>query len=258
MALAGLTVLVDPWLEGDLTFGEQAWLYTGKKGRLADVALNLKDIEAQTDVILLSQVSRAAARSHAVQGLHQTQTCQCCLAGLPVKGLGRPLQVHAELRLPGHQHHRGHFLVQGLDDHAHKPTLRKLSKDIPVVGSPAAAAVARQLGFKTVRHCLFLVLVVIPSLNCCQRRSDDKCQCFEHVFLCTTHVPKLFAACAHATALLHRPGQATGQLLQLCSVFTVLCFAVCRNDQATWCNYCHCALSSRLVLCCHNDNDQAT
>eukprot|EP00891_Asterochloris_glomerata_P002268 jgi/Astpho2/2268/Aster-x0102 len=93
MALAGLTVLVDPWLEGDLTFGEQAWLYTGKKGRLADIALNLKDIEAQTDVILLSQ---------------------------------------------------------GLDDHAHKPTLRKLSKDIPVVGSPAAAAVARQLGFKTV------------------------------------------------------------------------------------------------------------
>ena len=153
MALAGLTVLVDPWLEGDLTFGEQAWLYTGKKGRLADIALNLKDIEAQTDVILLSQVSRAAARSHAVQGLHQTQTCQCCLAGLPVKGLGRPLQVHAELRLPGHQHHRGHFLVQGLDDHAHKPTLRKLSKDTPVVGSPAAAAVARQLGFKTVRHC---------------------------------------------------------------------------------------------------------
>ena len=99
MALAGLTVLVDPWLEGDLTFGEQAWLYTGKKGRLADVALNLKDIEAQTDVILLSQVSTTGARSHAVLGLHYMQPCQCCLAGLPAKGVGTALQVHAEQRL---------------------------------------------------------------------------------------------------------------------------------------------------------------
>ena len=99
MVLAGLTVLVDPWLEGDLTFAEQAWLYTGRKGRLADVALNLKDIEAQADVILLSQVGRAAASSQPAQGLYSVWTCQCCLASLPVQGLGRPLQVCAERRL---------------------------------------------------------------------------------------------------------------------------------------------------------------
>ena len=111
MVLAGLTVLVDPWLEGDLTFAEQAWLYTGKKGRLADVSLNLKDIEAQTDVILLSQVSSAnvlhtnigeghsmdlncvSAGPLLVQGLHLMWTCQSCLAGLPVQVLARPLQV---------------------------------------------------------------------------------------------------------------------------------------------------------------------
>lgn len=40
--------------------------------------------------------------------------------------------------------------LQGLDDHAHKPTLERLPKNKLVVGSPAAAAVARQLGFSNV------------------------------------------------------------------------------------------------------------
>ena len=40
--------------------------------------------------------------------------------------------------------------LQGLDDHAHKPTLERLPKDKLVVGSPAAATVAAQLGFSNV------------------------------------------------------------------------------------------------------------
>ena len=44
------------------------------------------------------------------------------------------------------------LLSQGWDDHAHRPTLRALRKDIPVVASPAAASVARRLGFRDVRE----------------------------------------------------------------------------------------------------------
>ena len=40
--------------------------------------------------------------------------------------------------------------LQGLPDHAHKPTLELLPKDLPVVGSPAAAHVVANMGFKNV------------------------------------------------------------------------------------------------------------
>ena len=39
------------------------------------------------------------------------------------------------------------LLSQSWEDHCHKPTLRELPKDIPVVGSPAAVEVAKELGF---------------------------------------------------------------------------------------------------------------
>lgn len=42
------------------------------------------------------------------------------------------------------------LLSQGLDDHAHKPTLEQLDRQIPVVGSPTAAKVAQGLGFAKV------------------------------------------------------------------------------------------------------------
>ena len=42
------------------------------------------------------------------------------------------------------------LLTQGLPDHAHPPTLKQLEPSIPVVGSPAAAQVARELGFTQV------------------------------------------------------------------------------------------------------------
>lgn len=42
------------------------------------------------------------------------------------------------------------LLTMGIDDHAHRPTLKRLPKSIPVVGSPSAAAVARELGYSTV------------------------------------------------------------------------------------------------------------
>ncbi len=62
---AGVTVLVDPWLEGDLVFANQTWLYRGQKGALKDVKLDLDVIGAHADVILLSQVSNLALRSSA-------------------------------------------------------------------------------------------------------------------------------------------------------------------------------------------------
>ena len=42
------------------------------------------------------------------------------------------------------------LLTQGLPDHAHPPTLSQLERSIPVVGSEAAAGVARTLGFTRV------------------------------------------------------------------------------------------------------------
>jgi L-ascorbate metabolism protein UlaG (beta-lactamase superfamily) len=42
------------------------------------------------------------------------------------------------------------LLSQGLEDHAHPPTLREFNKDIPVVASPNAAKVVKKLGYSTV------------------------------------------------------------------------------------------------------------
>lgn len=39
------------------------------------------------------------------------------------------------------------LLSQGLEDHAHPPTLKKLDKNIPVVASPNAAKVVQELGY---------------------------------------------------------------------------------------------------------------
>ncbi len=84
--LAGKRILLDPWLVGDLTFGNLTWLFRGYR----DQNRTLPDA---LDLILLSQ---------------------------------------------------------GLADHAHPETLKRLDKAIPVVGSPSAANVARQLGFSQV------------------------------------------------------------------------------------------------------------
>lgn len=54
--------------------------------------------------------------------------------------VSRPLPENLDLIL----------LSQGLEDHAHPPTLQALSRDIPVVGSPNAAKVARSLGYHQV------------------------------------------------------------------------------------------------------------
>jgi L-ascorbate metabolism protein UlaG (beta-lactamase superfamily) len=42
------------------------------------------------------------------------------------------------------------LLSQGLEDHTHPPTLQQLDRAIPVIGSPAAAKVAKSLGFAEV------------------------------------------------------------------------------------------------------------
>ncbi len=82
----GKRILLDPWLVGDLVFGNQAWLFKSKKN-------NPQPIPENIDIILLSQ---------------------------------------------------------GLEDHAHPPTLKKLDKNIPVVASPNGAKVVKELGYTTV------------------------------------------------------------------------------------------------------------
>ncbi len=42
------------------------------------------------------------------------------------------------------------LLSQGLEDHAHPPTLKKLDHNLPVVGSPNAAKVTKNLGYSQV------------------------------------------------------------------------------------------------------------
>jgi L-ascorbate metabolism protein UlaG (beta-lactamase superfamily) len=81
--LDGKKILLDPWLVGELTFGNLGWLFRGKKN-------NPQPIPENIDLILLSQ---------------------------------------------------------GLEDHAHPPTLKILDRAIPVIASPNAAKVVRDLGY---------------------------------------------------------------------------------------------------------------
>ena len=59
LLVPGVRVLVDPWLEGDLTFAEQDWLYRGKK-RVVNTPkggrVDLDQLAAETDVVVLTQV----------------------------------------------------------------------------------------------------------------------------------------------------------------------------------------------------------
>ena len=57
------------------------------------------------------------------------------------------------------------LLAQGLDDHAHRPTLAALDKRLPVVASPSAAAVARELGFVTVHSLAHGESVVVRGVR---------------------------------------------------------------------------------------------
>lgn len=79
----GKRILLDPWLVGELTFGNQSWLFRGKKN-------NPQPIPENIDLILLSQ---------------------------------------------------------GLEDHAHPPTLKVLDRNLPVVASPNGAKVVTELGY---------------------------------------------------------------------------------------------------------------
>ena len=86
LTLAGQRILIDPWLVGDLVFGQQAWLFRGEHPHPCPLPESI-------DLILLSQ---------------------------------------------------------GLEDHAHPPTLRALDRSIPVVASPNGAKVAQELGYQQV------------------------------------------------------------------------------------------------------------
>ena len=84
--LDGIRILLDPWLVGNLTFANAAWLFQGTKNKIRPLPENI-------DLILLSQ---------------------------------------------------------GLEDHAHPPTLKELDHNIPVLASPNAAKVVEELGYTTV------------------------------------------------------------------------------------------------------------
>lgn len=61
------------------------------------------------------------------------------------------------------------LLSQGLEDHAHPPTLKELAKNIPVVASPNAARVVKELGYEnvtTLEHgsCLQLEQIEIKAI----------------------------------------------------------------------------------------------
>jgi L-ascorbate metabolism protein UlaG (beta-lactamase superfamily) len=58
-----------------------------------------------------------------------------------IKNTSRPIPEQIDLIL----------LSQGLEDHAHPPTLKQLDRHIPVVASPNAAKVVRELGYMQVR-----------------------------------------------------------------------------------------------------------
>ncbi|KAA8497984.1 hypothetical protein FVE85_5569 [Porphyridium purpureum] len=91
----GKRVVVDPWLVGTLTFGENKGFY-----------------EAEKKWIVQSE-----------------------------SGKKPPVDV---------EHFDAIVLSQGLPDHAHPPTLKKLDKNIPVYAQPQAAALCRALGYKSV------------------------------------------------------------------------------------------------------------
>ena len=79
-------ILLDPWIVGSLVFGNQKWLFEGKKTSSHEIPKNI-------DFILLSQ---------------------------------------------------------GLEDHAHPPTLKKLDHSLPVVASPNGAKVCQELGYQKI------------------------------------------------------------------------------------------------------------
>ncbi|NUN63718.1 MBL fold metallo-hydrolase [Pseudanabaena biceps] len=56
------------------------------------------------------------------------------------------------------------LLSQGLPDHAHPPTLKQLDHDIPVVASPSAAKLVKELGYAEVTALPHGEVFEIPSL----------------------------------------------------------------------------------------------
>jgi len=56
------------------------------------------------------------------------------------------------------------LLSQGLEDHAHPETLKAMDRSIPVIGSPSAAKVVKELGFTTITSLSHGQIFTIPDL----------------------------------------------------------------------------------------------
>ncbi len=182
---AGVTVLVDPWLVGQLTFGGLSWVYAGnKKGP----KLDCKAIAAGADFMLITQARNllidqkdtSQTPTPAVSTLVDQRTlsdegsatmltlpiplhlpdARCLLLG--TAKLAGPLWIGQEasgfmlavklqryLLRPRSCLHPTRTddasLPQGLPDHAHKPTLEQLPRDLHVVANDAAAKVLAEL-----------------------------------------------------------------------------------------------------------------
>lgn len=63
LVVAGVNVLVDPWLVGNLVFADSEWLYKGVKRVFKPSVDAAKQIAANTDVILLTMVRRQPTSS---------------------------------------------------------------------------------------------------------------------------------------------------------------------------------------------------
>ena len=138
---AGVRVLVDPWLVGDLTFGGLDWLYRGVKRVVRPEKLDIDQLAAQTDLILLTMVGPAWIGGACSLILRPQAAFHMAHGCVRLMMRSAHLTVAASL---------AYVPLQSIDDHAHRPTLRQLPRSLPVVGSASAAAVARELGYATV------------------------------------------------------------------------------------------------------------
>ena len=60
----GVTMLVDPWLVGELTFYGQTWAFTGRKGDLPPVDVDA--VAAKADIIVITQVLPALCATESI------------------------------------------------------------------------------------------------------------------------------------------------------------------------------------------------
>lgn len=86
MVHLGVTILVDPWLTGELTFYGQTWAFVGRKGELPPVDVDA--IAAKADLIVLTQVAlRIRKPSNCIDAKCTKRKAQATLPALQASSL---------------------------------------------------------------------------------------------------------------------------------------------------------------------------